>query len=145
MYLCTKHVAKQGGSGGMLPQEILMLNLLFDAISGIWDCFRTNIMGGKPYHALTVLSVKLPAHSMPLWRSILKVINDYKYDPTILQWATRLGEYYVITTACSLCSSLIVSYLQSENVTEKITSTMHDRQVNGSVNHFLSEVKVVQR
>ena len=61
-------------------------------------------------------------------------INDYKYDPTILKRARRLDEYYVITTAKSLCSSLIVSYLQSMNATEK-TSIMHDRWINDSLNH----------
>jgi len=45
----------------------------------------------------------------------------------LLKQARRLDEYYVITTSWSLCSSLIVSYLQSMNANEKITSTMHDR------------------
>ena len=43
-YLCAMHVAKLGGSGGMLPQEILILDLLLDAIwwAGVWDCFNSH-------------------------------------------------------------------------------------------------------
>ena len=32
MYLYTKHVANYRGSGGMLPREVLILDLLLDAI-----------------------------------------------------------------------------------------------------------------
>ena len=31
-YLCAKYVAKKGGQGGMLPREILVLDLSLDAI-----------------------------------------------------------------------------------------------------------------
>ena len=36
-----KACGKLGESGGMLPQAILVLDLLLDTICGIWDCFHT--------------------------------------------------------------------------------------------------------
>ena len=39
-----KACGKLRGSGGMLPREMLILDLLLTQFGGIWDCFHTNII-----------------------------------------------------------------------------------------------------